>query len=169
MTEIFYTYGAAGSDEFIRRVLHRYYNIPNAEICKTINGKPYLKNGKIQFNLTHSKGLTALAVGKTQLGLDCESRTGKPRPAVLKRFTAREQSEIAATSDFYAHWTARESYIKYLGETLASCWRKVEYYRGRIYFRGAEADVKITQFEAENFIFSLCAKETKYTLRRIEP
>lgn len=169
MLEIFYTHGSVGSNEFIRRVLHRYYNIPNAEICKTINGKPYLKNGKIQFNLTHSRGLQAIAVGKTQIGFDCESLTGKARPAVLKRFTEREQSEIATTSDFYAHWTARESYIKYLGETLASCWRKVEFYRGRIFFCGKETAVKITQFETENYIFSLCGTETKYTLHPIEP
>ena len=61
MIDIFYTYNKVSSDDFIRTILARYYNIPNATICKSINGKPYIEGRKIHFNLTHSKGLTALA------------------------------------------------------------------------------------------------------------
>lgn len=168
MVDIFYTFCKVGSDEFIKFILYKYYNIPNAAICKTINGKPYLKGDKFQFNLSHSKGLTALAVGKKQVGLDCESLTGKARPAVLSRFTERERTEIHSTADFYTHWTARESYVKYLGETLAACWRKIEYVNGRIFFGGKQTDAKIIRFEAENTAFSICGDYQKFNLRKIE-
>ena len=113
MLDVYYTYQPIQSDDFIKLVLARYYNIPNARICKSFNGKPYIEGRKIHFNLTHSKQITALAVGKNRVGFDGESLTGKERPAVLQKFTERERSEIFSTPDFYRHWTARESFIKF--------------------------------------------------------
>ena len=156
MLEIFYTKQPVQSDAFIAKILGKYYNIPNPAICKSIHGKPYLQKGKICFNLTHSKGLTALAVGKHEVGFDCESLSGKPRPAVLGKFTEREKGEISSVQDFYRHWTARESYVKYLGEQLAALWRKVEFFGGKIYVRGEEAGVPVLQFDLDGYTFSIC-------------
>ena len=138
MLDVYYTFSNIGSEDFTRYILDKYYNITNPEFCKTINGKPYIKGDKIFFNASHSKDMLALAVGKKSVGLDIESLSGKARPAVQKRFSEREQAEIYSTEDFYEHWTAKESYIKYLGETLAIYWRKVELYNGKIYFSGKE-------------------------------
>ena len=136
MLDLFYTYEPVGSDEYIRMILSSYYNIPNPVICKSIHGKPYIEGRKIHFNLTHSRGITALAVGKKRVGLDCERLDGRARPAVLRAFSEREKREIFGLADFYAHWTARESYIKHYGLTLAAYWRKVEYCGGKIYLGG---------------------------------
>ena len=168
MIDIYYTYAQIDSESFTKFVLDRYYNIPNAQICKSIHGKPYIKGDKVFFNATHSKGLLALAVGKKEVGLDCESLLGKARPAVLNKFTEREKSEILTTSDFYAHWTARESYIKFLGATLAATWRRVEYYGGRIYFIGQPAPQKILNFSHENYTFCVCGNYSRYSLKKID-
>ncbi len=165
MIDIYYTYANVKSDDFIIAILEKYYNIRVDALLRSINGKPFIAGRKVHFNLTHSKGLTALAVGKTRLGLDCESLDGKARPAVLQRFTEREKEEISSLSDFFAHWTARESFIKFWGESLASCWRKVEFLQGNIYFRGEKQEQQITQFTFQNYVFSLCGSDTKYTLR----
>lgn len=168
MLDIYYTFGKVASDDFIKYVLQKYYNKPNASLRTTINGKPYLKGDKIHFNLTHSKGLVALAVGKKQVGFDCESLAGKARPAVLSKFTERERAEIHSTTNFYAHWTARESYVKFLGETLAASWRKIEFVQGKIYFSGKETGIPVTQFETENTVFSICGDYQKYNIRKID-
>lgn len=168
MIEIYYTYQPVDSESFTRFILARYYNIPNAEICKTINGKPYVKNDKVYFNASHSKGLLALAVGKSEVGLDIESFSGKPRPAVLAKFSAREKYEIVTTADFYTHWTARESYIKYIAGSLAALWRRVEYYGNEIYFLGKAVNLPLMQFTLDGYSFSVCGNFSKYTLRKIE-
>ena len=168
MLDIFYTYEKMQSDDFIRLVLSRYYNITNPSICKSFHGKPYLEGRKIHFNLSHSKGLTALAVGKKRVGLDCEGLTGKARPAVLAKFSERERAEIFSTQDFYAHWTARESYVKFYGESLAAWWRKVEFFDKKIWFCGAQTDAKISQFELEGYVFSICGDYSKWSLRKVE-
>lgn len=167
MLEIFYTKQPVQSDAFIAKILGKYYNIPNPAICKSIHGKPYLQKGKICFNLTHSKGLTALAVGKHEVGFDCESLAGKPRPAVLGKFTEREKGEISSVQDFYRHWTARESYVKYLGEQLAALWRKVEFFGGKIYVRGEEAGVPVLQFDLDGYTFSICGGYTRYGITQV--
>lgn len=167
MLDVFYTYEKTGSDDFIRLILSRYYNMPNPVINKSINGKPFIEGRKLHFNLTHSRELTALAVGKKRVGLDAESLSGKARPAVLNKFTDREKEEIFSSPDFYAHWTARESYIKFYGETLAALWRKVEYYRGKIYFCGKETDARIRQLELDGYVLSVCGDYTKINLRKV--
>ena len=96
MIDIYYTYVHIDSERFTKFILARYYNIPNAPICKSINGKPYIPGRKIHFNLTHSRSMTALAVGKKRVGFDCESLSGKARPAVLKKFTERDQNIYGA-------------------------------------------------------------------------
>ena len=137
-------------------------------MSKTINGKPYLKNDKVFFNASHSKGLLAIAVAKSEVGLDVESLSGKPRPAVLAKFSAREKYEIVTSADFYTHWTARESYIKYLAGTLAALWRRVEFVGKRIYFLGKPADVTVLQFSKEGYSFSVCGKFSKYNVKKID-
>ena len=169
MLDLYYTYEPIGSDEYIRMILSSYYNIPNPIICKSIHGKPFIEGRKIHFNLTHSRGITALAVGKKRVGLDCERLDGRARPAVLRAFTEREKTEIFGLADFYAHWTARESYIKYYGETLAACWRKVEYYGGRIYRSGELQPDKIMQFTLGEHVFSVCRAYHKVVPRLCDP
>ena len=167
MVEIYYTYDAVSSEDLIRNILTRYYRIKDPVICKSINGKPYIPGRTVHFNLTHSKGLTALAVTKKRVGLDCERLDGKPRPAVLQRFTAREKGEISTSADFYVHWTARESYVKYLGEQLAALWRKVEFFGGKIYVRGEEAGVPVLQFDLDGYTFSICGGYTRYGITQV--
>lgn len=167
MVDIFYTFEQTDTEQFIKQILHKYYNIPNAEICKSINGKPYIKGDKVFFNATHSKGLLALAVGKRQVGLDCECLDGKARPAVLSKFSEREKREIHCTGDFYEHWTAREAYIKYLGLTLASDWRRVEYCKGKIHYCGNLQELPVLCFKVGNYTLAVCGHYSKLNIRKI--
>ena len=164
-----YTKKPVLSEAFIKNILTAYYNIPNPLICKSIHGKPYIEGRKIHFNLTHSRGITALAVGKKRVGLDCERLDGRARPAVLRAFSEREKREIFGLADFYAHWTARESYIKHYGLTLAAYWRKVEYCGGKIYLGGELQPDKITQFTLGDHVFSVCGDYGKIVPRPCDP
>lgn len=100
MVDIFYTFEQTDTEQFIKQILHKYYNIPNAEICKSINGKPYIKGDKVFFNATHSKGLLALAVGKHQVGLDCECLDGKARLPYFPNFPSGKSARSIARAIF---------------------------------------------------------------------
>ena len=55
-----------------------------------------------------------------------------------------------------------------IGETLAAYWRKVEFYRGKIYFLGDKSDIPVLQFEIGDYVFSACGYYSKINLRRVE-
>ncbi|MEN3792827.1 4'-phosphopantetheinyl transferase superfamily protein [Fulvimarina sp. MAC3] len=84
---------------------------------------------KLFFNLSHTRGLVALATGTTeQIGVDVEAiARGAPDHDVARRFFTSEEADwIAAGSDeserterFFALWTLKEAYIKARGMGLS--------------------------------------------------
>ena len=158
---IYYTTEECNSGEFLKRAL----GIAGAtsEILRTKNGKPYLKKGELQFSLTHTEGLTAVAVGAQQVGLAAEKRKPRKLDSLLSRLTPEEQDE-----DFYALWTAKESYVKYLGGTLAECLPALTYKKGVLYRKDAPLDVCLKHFEIGDVALCLCTKnEENFTLMRL--
>ncbi len=92
---------------------------------KAAHGKPFLADGSCHFNLTHSENLAALAVSPFELGLDVEDRTRRVEYLALGRrfFAAPETAELERADDprrfFFEVWTAKEAYIKALGDGLS--------------------------------------------------
>lgn len=87
-------------------------------------GKPCLENHPgFHFNLTHSGHFAAIAWGDEEVGIDLETiRTRDTIHQLARRhFTVPEQKYLFAQdteSRFYEIWTAKESYLKYLGTGL---------------------------------------------------
>lgn len=90
------------------------------------HGKPYAKDLKIEFNISHSGNMVVCAVDDKPIGIDIE----QIRPIDLKlakRFCTKQEltylfdgannKEILAR--FFKLWTAKEAYSKCLGKGLA--------------------------------------------------
>ncbi len=114
----------------LRFVLSRYTQIPPRLLRFRENdfGKPSLKPGitdiPIQFNLSHSSGLTACAVVlDSQIGIDVENISRKIDLKIADRFFSREESECLGKAGdkgmFFDLWTLKESYIKAKGKGLS--------------------------------------------------
>lgn len=110
----------------LRRLLSMHLARPAHELVwqKAEHGKPYLADGSCAFNLTHSEDVAALAVGSGEVGLDVEDRRRRVDFFALgKRFFAPpEAAELEKSDDprrlFFEIWTAKEAYIKALGDGL---------------------------------------------------
>jgi len=111
---------------FVRDVLAGYLG-SEPEIEVGLHGRPALRSGELQFNLSHSQGLAAVAVSAVHaVGVDVE----RPRPRLdplrfAERFLA--PAEAAALTALPAAerpealvqlWTAKEAYLKALGTGL---------------------------------------------------
>ena len=88
------------------------------------NGKPFLKNKKLFFNISHCAEGVAVAVDTEPVGIDVQE-IGNFNERVAKRFfTDGERKKINASSDkakaFTRIWTLKESAIKNEGKTLAN-------------------------------------------------
>lgn len=118
----------------VRTVLSRYAAVAPADWEFTVNdyGRPEIapRHGVpgLRFNLSHARGLIALAVtGERAVGVDVENVV--VRPAALdivdRFFSPREAAELASLppdrrgARFFEYWTFKESYIKARGMGLS--------------------------------------------------
>ena len=93
------------------------------------NGKPYLANRAIYFNISHSHDAIACGISKDECGVDIE----KVRPVsdkLLKRVCSQEEREqIFSASNreeaFAEIWAMKESYIKLKGGSVITDLKKI--------------------------------------------
>lgn len=88
------------------------------------NGKPFLKNKKMFFNISHCAEGVAVVIDTAPVGIDVQE-IGIFNERVAKRFfTDGERKKINASSDkakaFTRIWTLKESAIKNEGKALAN-------------------------------------------------
>lgn len=96
-------------------LLKEEYNIDlnNIEIVKNKNGKPYIKDKSIYFNISHSYNYVICIVSLNEVGIDIE-KIRKINKNVLKYFNINNVSH----KDFFIIYTKLESYIKMIGENI---------------------------------------------------
>lgn len=142
--KLFYTARPVQSRAFLETVLSQYCGIISPRIAQTQNGKPYLLDAPLCFNLSHSGEITAVAVSEFEVGLDIQKREERNASAIQKRLTPAEQEE-----DFFAVWTAKEAYVKLRGGTLAGMLSPLEFRGGTLYENGTPVNAHLLQFELE--------------------
>ena len=113
-------------EAMIRILLEKYFGIKDANIKKTIYGKPYVDNNNVFFNISHSGEYIICAISNQQIGVDIE-KIGKNKMHVAHRFfhineinILKKLNEKAQTNVFFKLWSAKESYIKYTGSGLST-------------------------------------------------
>lgn len=83
------------------------------------NGKPYIKNSDIKFNISHSKDMIAIVVDDKEVGIDIEYINQKRNldslievfdDEVVREYLNIPQDEKALY--FYKNWTHKEAYMK---------------------------------------------------------
>ena len=111
------------SKEFLSLVLNNEYGILYYEIIKNENGKPYLKDNKVYFNISHKKDIIGIAVSKNEIGFDIEyiDVEKEIKDSVLNNcFSELERNYIDCDIErFFEIFTKKESYIKLLGGRVA--------------------------------------------------
>lgn len=119
----------------VRTVLSRYVSLPPEQWLFSANawGRPQIANDApasrlLQFNISHSRGLIALAVAEDrELGIDVENIAERPAPVdIASHFFAAEEARALAAlvpeqqpARFFEYWTLKESYIKAKGMGLS--------------------------------------------------
>ena len=92
---------------------------------KNVFGKPFLKNNKIFFNISHSAEKIAIAISDKQIGVDIE-KIAEHNLKIAKRCFVKQEEEFVFSGQtqeeikkrFYVIWTLKESYLKYKGVGL---------------------------------------------------
>lgn len=86
------------------------------------DGQPYLPQfPALSLSISHSGGLWGAALSSQSVGLDIEQVRENGMHAVARRFFhPQEYAYLCETNfaDFFAVWTAKESYVKWTGEGI---------------------------------------------------
>lgn len=95
--------------------------ITSYKILKSKNGKPYLENSNIFYNISHKNKMVGLIISDSEVGLDIEyvDTENIKRKSTLKYFfTEKERESITNNEELLTLWTKKESYIKLNGGML---------------------------------------------------
>lgn len=168
MLKIFYTYEKITSNDFTSRILIEHYHLIAPEFIQNRYGKPYLADNALYFNLSHSANMTILAVSDKEVGIDCEKNKPRKTDAILRNLTETERGEIFELHDFYRHWTIKESYVKFVGTSIAKELSHLRYEEGKLYHDNELQDLSLTTFDLDEFVISCCQlRNEPYELIRV--
>jgi 4'-phosphopantetheinyl transferase len=90
----------------------------DSQLTSLENGKPYLKDSDMYFNISHSGNYVVLALSKSEVGVDIEKITPYCDAVALHCFTPPEiewMRKEGSDEAFYWLWTAKESIMKASG------------------------------------------------------
>lgn len=123
--------------------------ITSYKISKSINGKPYIDNSNIFYNISHKNKMVGLIISNSEVGLDIEyiDTENIKRESTLKYFfTEKERESITTNEDLLTLWTKKESYIKLNGGML----------RDTIGLDINNTNVIFDTFKLDNYIITIC-------------
>lgn len=163
---MYYSSQKIQSHDFLFRILTKYYGIAKQPLLYNEQGKPYLKDNPLFFSVSHSQDVIAVAVCDVPVGLDVEYiKKTKQYLAIRNRLSPTEQAEITDMPIFLEHWTVKESYIKYQGESLASTYTKLEYTDRTLRLNGIPLDVNLRKGKLmQDYVYCICT-ETEESVR----
>lgn len=114
------------AEAIMRFYLINHLGIRNSDIEIEYNnyGKPFLKNNKIFFNLSHSGRWVVCGWSNSEIGVDIE-KIDKVNTDIAESLFCKNEYEYIKSGEKYEQykkfiqiWTLKESYIKYIGKGL---------------------------------------------------
>lgn len=134
--------------------------VENFEICEDENGKPFIKNSSLHFNISHCRCGVAVALSKSPVGIDIqELRPYNDR--VAKRVCTPAEIDFINSSDdvdrtFIRLWTLKEAAAKCDGKGLKII-RDFSFETDEKNFKKYGKNFKV--FDQKNLIISVCGNE----------
>lgn len=99
------------------------YDIQNTEI-EIINKKPFFKNAKLYFSISHSKDIVLVVFNNSSIGADIEyMKNGKNFKLIMNRYGIKTPNPTA--KEFYRFWTEHEAEIKLGNNNIKSLFSEV--------------------------------------------
>lgn len=139
------------------------------EFVRGEHQKPSLRGGEVQFNLSHSGDVAVCALSKRPVGADVEQCVPRETDALAARLFPSLQRAAQTDEALYAHWTARESLVKYLGLGIAGL-RRTEIAEQVCSLDGKPLPCRILTEFLENggrYALSVCHEEEDVALERV--
>lgn len=83
------------------------------------NGKPFLKDYDIHFNISHCNHYVVVALNDHPIGIDVERVATSSYTMRKKVLSSDELAHCHSEKSFFKYWTLKESYMKWCGKGFA--------------------------------------------------
>jgi 4'-phosphopantetheinyl transferase len=111
----------------LRHVLNQEFSLKNenVELLRSSDGKPYVKDAPIHFNISHSGDYVVCAFSEQEIGIDIEQIKEVDLKIAERYFCSSECDDLFAQNAnrrldyFFSLWTLKESYMKWLGDGMS--------------------------------------------------
>ncbi len=104
-------------------ILNKNYGIESFSYRYGENGKPYLENSDVYFNISHSGNMVLCSISEYETGCDIE-KIKDYNPKIAKRFFTEKETNLLENKDtedyiFARLWTLKESILKKSGRGIS--------------------------------------------------
>lgn len=122
---------------YLYLILKRDFDVDlnDYEIKTNENGKPYIENEDIHFNIAHSHNLICIVVSRLNCSIDCEfvNRNKDINKLAAYTMTPKEFERYLIEKDqakyFYMTWVKKECITKYKGSSIFREMENINYTR----------------------------------------
>lgn len=142
-------------------MLKECYGITDFFVDCDDNGKPFIVNGTIHFNISHCDNRVICVCSDGEVGCDIE-RIREYNKKIVRRFFSAEEYKVLSESktpdaDFIRMWTLKESVLKYSGEGLSG---GLDFWNFSRHYKQEKFQINglyFICFEKDNYIISVCS------------
>ncbi len=145
------------SKEFLAHVFKlNKLDINSINILRTDKGRPYSNDICFDFNLSHTKGMVALAMcsKSAKVGIDCQLIVPVKQRVIERVCTLEEQIQIETSlnkdEEFIRLWTFKEAYCKMIGSGFAYGFKNATIENAFCIYN----EIKIHQEKIESYILT---------------
>lgn len=113
--------------------LQKVFNLEliNENYCYTQNGKPYLRDSNINFNISHCNDVVVVVISNKNIGVDIEDIKSFNKFVAKKILTDNEKIGLLTSNNkneyFFKLWTLKESFLKAIGTGLSYGMKNIEF------------------------------------------
>lgn len=148
-------------------MLEKCFGLKNFTVNSDDNGKPYIENSNLQFNLSHSGDYALCVCGEEKVGCDLE-KIKSCNYKVAERFFCEGECSVLKSVEASAHtftkmWTLKESALKFSGNGISGgldCFDFSEYHKEEAF---EMCNLKFRSFEYCGYFVSICSESTGLT------
>ena len=161
------------TESFVKKIAIEQFNYLNPIIERNAHGKPYFKEHieqpTLHFSVSHTNDKLFVVFSKDKIGLDVENTNRQVDYAKLLPRIDNKQF-VNSSYEFLRLWTAKESVVKYLGETMATDAKYIDFSPDFAHtkYKQVPLPVHIQHLSLENFLIAVCSEyPTEYSFHEI--
>ena len=150
--------------QFIRFfIFEKFFNLKNIDFSQK-NGKPFLLNSSLHFNISHTNNYILMAVANSKIGIDVET-VSKHRNIlkISKRYFSNSEHLTISQSDnihhdFYTLWTLKEAQVKKSSQGIAKGLKEATFMKKNGLWISDSFPNYFSTMYLQDLVISLCCK-----------